>query len=127
MSYLLLKHFHGTCAVISFTLFFLRGIWSFNGSAIMRQRWTKVIPHVVDTLLLASALTLAFTIGQYPFVDAWLTAKVIGLIMYIGLGLVALKYARSKATRITAWLAALAVFIYIVLVALTHNPVPFSH
>ncbi|MDO8262441.1 MAG: SirB2 family protein [Gallionella sp.] len=127
MSYLLLKHFHGTCAVISFTLFFLRGIWSFNGSAIMRQRWTKVVPHVVDTLLLASALTLAFTIGQYPFVDAWLTAKVIGLIMYIGLGLVALKYAKSKTTRITAWLAALAVFIYIVLVALTHNPVPFSH
>ena len=96
MSYLLLKHFHGTCAVISFTLFFLRGIWSFNGSAIMRQRWTKVIPHVVDTLLLASALTLAFTIGQYPFVDAWLTAKVIGLIMYIGLGLVALNTPGAK-------------------------------
>lgn len=126
MSYLLLKHFHGTCAVISFTLFFLRGIWSFRGSPIMQQRWVKIVPHTVDTLLLASALVLAYTIGQYPFVDSWLTAKVIGLVTYIGLGFVALKYGKSNTSRITAWLAALAVFVYIVLVAITHNPVPFS-
>ncbi len=127
MSYLLLKHFHGTCALTSFTLFFLRGIWSFNGSPIMRQRWIKIVPHIVDTLLLSSALVLAYTIGQYPFVNSWLTAKVIGLLTYIGLGFVALKYGKTRSTRIAAWLAAQAVFVYIVLVAITHNPVPFSH
>lgn len=125
MSYFLLKHIHVTCAVISFALFFLRGIWSFNGSPIMRQRWVKVVPHAVDTLLLVSALALAFTIQQYPFVDAWLTAKFFGLVLYILLGTLALKYGKTKAVRVSAWLAALAVFAYIVLVAKQHNPLPF--
>jgi len=125
MSYMLIKHIHVSCAVLSYTLFFLRGIWSLSGSSIMRQRWIKVVPHVVDTLLLVSALTLAFTIHQYPFMDAWLTAKVFGLLLYIGLGFVALKYGKSKTIRISAWLTAQAVFAYIVLVAVNHNPLPF--
>jgi len=127
MSFLTLKAIHVSCAVISFALFFLRGIWSFNGSPIMRQGWIKVVPHIVDTLLLVSALALAFTIQQYPFVDAWLTAKVFGLLLYIGLGSIALKYGKTKAVRVSAWLAALAVFAYIVLVAKQHNPLPFIH
>ncbi|MFZ2523875.1 MAG: SirB2 family protein [Candidatus Ferrigenium altingense] len=127
MSFLTLKAIHVTCAVISFALFFLRGIWSFNGSPIMRQRWVKVVPHAVDTLLLVSALALAFTIQQYPFVDAWLTAKFFGLVLYILLGTLALKYGKTKAVRVSAWLAALAVFAYIVLVAKQHNPLPFIH
>lgn len=125
MSYFLLKHIHVSCAVISFALFFLRGIWSFNGSPIMRQRWIKIVPHVVDTLLLVSALALAFTVQQYPFVDGWLTAKFFGLVLYILLGTIALKYGKTKAVRVSAWLAALAVFAYIVLVAKQHNPLPF--
>jgi len=127
MSYMLLKHIHMSFAGLSFTLFFLRGIWSFTDSSIMRQRWVKVVPHVVDTLLLGSALMLAYTIGQYPFVDGWLTAKVFGLVLYIGLGFVALKYGKSKTTRVSAWLAAQAVFAYIVLVASRHDPLPFIH
>ena len=127
MSFLTLKAIHVSCAVISLALFFLRGIWSFNGSPIMRQRWIKVVPHIVDTLLLASALALAFTIEQYPFVDAWLTAKVFGLVLYILLGSVALKHGKSKTIRVSAWLAALVVFAYIVLVAKQHNPLPFIH
>lgn len=125
MSFLTLKAIHVSCAVISFALFFLRGIWSFNGSPIMRQGWVKIVPHVMDTLLLVSALALAFTIQQYPFVDAWLTAKFFGLVLYILLGTIALKYGKTKAVRVSAWLAALAVFTYIVLVAKQHNPLPF--
>ncbi|HEU0233751.1 MAG TPA: SirB2 family protein [Gallionella sp.] len=125
MSFLTIKAIHVSCAAASFALFFLRGIWSFNGSPIMRQGWVKVVPHVVDTLLLVSALALAFTIQQYPFVDAWLTAKFFGLVLYILLGTIALKYGKTKAVRVSAWLAALAVFAYIVLVAKQHNPLPF--
>lgn len=125
MTYPILKNLHISCALASYTLFFLRGIWSFKGSPIMRRRWTKVVPHVVDTLLLVSAVALAFTIRQYPFADAWLTVKVFGVLLYIGLGLVALKYGRNKALRVSAWLAAQAVFAYIVLVALRHDPMPF--
>jgi uncharacterized membrane protein SirB2 len=127
MSYAFIKHFHATCAVLSFMLFFLRGIWSFRGSPIMGRRWVKIVPHTVDTLLLASALWLAFTIGQYPFVDAWLTAKVLGLVLYIGLGFVALRFGRTRAIRIAAWLAAQMVFFYILLVARQHDPFPFLH
>ena len=125
MSFLLFKTLHVSCAVASFTLFFLRGIWSFNNSPIMRQRWVSVVPHYVDTLLLANALVLVFIIEQYPFIDTWLTAKVFGLMLYIILGSIALKQGKTKTIRISAWLAALAVFIYIVLVAATHNPLPF--
>ena len=125
MSFLLLKGLHIACATTSYTLFLLRGIWSLRGSPIMRQRWVKVVPHVVDTLLLASAIALAVIIGQYPFVDAWLTAKVAGLLLYIGLGFVALRFGKRRSTRLFAWLMAQAVFAYIVLVAIQHDPVPF--
>lgn len=127
MSFLTLKAIHISCAVGSYVLFFLRGIWSMNGSPIMRQSWVKVVPHIVDTLLLMFAIALAFTIHQYPFVNAWLTAKFFALLLYIGLGSVALRYGKSKAIRLSAWLAAQTVFAYIVLVAIYHNPVPFTH
>ena len=125
MNFLLLKTTHIFFVVSSYGLFFLRGIWSLNGSAIMQKRWVRIVPHVVDTLLLISALALAFTISQYPFVDAWLTAKIIGLLLYVGLGFVALRNGMSKVLRFFAWLAAQAAFAYIVLVAISHNPVPW--
>jgi uncharacterized membrane protein SirB2 len=125
MSFLLLKNVHIFFVAASYALFFLRGVWSLNGSAIMRKRWVKIVPHVVDTLLLISALALALTIGQYPFVDAWLTAKIVGLLLYVVLGFVALREGMNKSLRFIAWLAAQATFAYIVLVAVTHNPAPW--
>ena len=127
MSLMMLKGLHIACAIASYTLFFLRGIWSFRGSPMMRKRWIKIVPHVVDTLLLVAAIALAIIIHQYPFVDAWLTAKVIGLLVYIGLGFVALKYGKTRAIRVIAWLAAQTVFAYIVLVAIRHNAMPFGN
>jgi uncharacterized membrane protein SirB2 len=127
MSILLLKTIHICCAAASYLLFFLRGIWKLNGSAIMSRRWTRIVPHVVDTLLIVSAIALAVSIRQYPFVNAWLSAKVIALLLYIGLGFVALKYGRSKTVRLSAWISAQLVFAYIVLVAINHNPWPFAN
>ena len=127
MSFLLLKGLHIICAFTSYTLFFLRGIWSFKGTPIMRQGWVKIVPHFVDTLLLVSAIALALTIHQYPFVDFWLTAKVLGVFLYIWLGFVALKYGKSKNTRILAWLTAQVVFACIVLIAIYHSAAPLSH
>ena len=125
MNYILLKSLHISFVVSSYTLFFLRGIWSLNGSVIMQKRWVKTLPHLVDTLLLLSALSLAFTIHQYPFVNAWLSAKVAGLLLYIGLGFIALRNGINKTIRLLAWLAAQATFAYIVLVAINHNPYPW--
>jgi uncharacterized membrane protein SirB2 len=126
MSYQLLKALHILFAASCYTLFFLRGIWSLNNPAITQQRWLKIVPHAVDTLLLISAIALAFIIGQFPFIDAWLTAKVIVLLLYIGLGFIALHKDTSKTIRLFAWLAAQAAFAYIVLVAINHHPFPWS-
>ena len=75
--------------------------------------------------MLAAAVTLVLMLGQYPLLDAWLTAKVIGLAVYIGLGIVAMRAGRPRRVRIVMWLAAQCVFIYIVAVAVTRNPWPW--
>ncbi len=86
----------------------------------------RIVPHVIDTILLASAIALAVMLRQYPLVHGWLTAKVFGLLFYIGLGMVALRRGKTRGTRIAAWFSAQAVFFYIVAVALTRNPLPFG-
>ena len=125
MNLLWIKNIHITCVASSYALFFLRGVWLIQGSHKLRQRWVKTIPHVMDTMLLVSAITLAIGIRQYPGVDAWLTAKVIGLVFYIGLGMMAFRFGKTMRVKISAWVAAQLVFFYIVAVALTHNPLPF--
>jgi len=124
MNLLLVKNIHITCVASSYALFFLRGVWLIHGSPRLRQRWVKIVPHVMDTLLLVSAITLTIGIQQYPGVDAWLTAKVAGLFFYIGFGMVAFRFGKTMRAKISAWVAAQLVFFYIVAVALTHNPLP---
>lgn len=125
MDYLALKTIHVASVIASYTLFFVRGVWMIRESALLQRRWVKIVPHVIDTVLLASAIALAVMIRQYPFVEPWLTAKVVGLVVYIGLGMMALKRARSKSARVAAWLAAQAVFLYIVAAAIAKSAYPF--
>jgi len=120
--YSVLKQIHVTCAVLSGVGFLLRGIWMLSASPLMGRRLTRVVPHVVDSALLGSALALALLLHQYPFRETWLTAKVLALLVYIGLGTVALKRGRTRQQRLWAWLGALAVFTYIVSVAVIKQP-----
>ena len=122
MSYLAIKHLHVTCVVLSGLGFSLRGFWMLTGSPLLQTRLAKTVPHVVDTTLLGSALTLAYLSGQYPFVQPWLTAKVFGLLAYIVLGSLALKRGRTPRARLGFFALALLTFAYIVGVALTRNP-----
>ena len=126
MEFAVLKVIHVTTAAVSYTLFVVRGIWVINDSPRLQQRWVRIVPHVNDTLLLAAAIWMAILIHQYPGTNAWLTAKVAGLLAYIVLGMVALKRGRTRRARIAAWITAQAVFFYIVAVALTGNPLPFG-
>ena len=100
----------------------MRGWLAIVGSELLRARWLRLAPHAVDTLLLASALALAATSGQWPFKMPWLTAKLVGLVFYIALGSVTMRFARRRGTRIAAWLAALTVLAWIVSVAVTRRP-----
>jgi uncharacterized membrane protein SirB2 len=125
MLYAALKALHVGCVIASISGFALRGALMLLDSPLLQARFARIAPHVVDTLLLASALWLAALIGQYPFVQGWLTAKVLGLVAYIVLGTVALKRARSKPVRAAAFALALLAAVYIVSVALTRDPLGF--
>ena len=122
MTYLLLKHIHVGAVALSFAGFVWRGWLMLRGSPLLHTRWVRVVPHVVDTLLLGSAVALAVWSRQYPLAQPWLTAKVVGLVIYIALGTIALKRGRTRRMRVVAWLLAMAVFGYIVSVAITRSP-----
>ena len=123
--YLSLKLIHVSAALISIMLFTLRGIWMMVWPHLLQRRAVRVLQHMVDTILLASALVLAWQTGRYPFMDGWLTAKIIALPVYIALGSIALKHGSSRSVRISAWLLALGTFAYIVAVAVTKQVIPF--
>jgi len=126
VDYATVKALHVACVIITFALFFLRGIWMITGSPFLQQRWVRIVPHVNDSVLLAAAITLAVMLKQYPLTDNWLTAKVIGLVVYIVLGTLAMKPQRPRRLRMVMWIAAQGVFFYIVAVALTHNALPWA-
>ena len=125
MDYVALKQIHVACVVLSYAGFFVRGVWLIRDSALLRRRWVRIVPHVNDTALLATAIALAVMLRQYPFVHAWLTAKVLALAVYIVLGMLALRPGRAKPARVACWIAAQAVFLYIVAVAFTRKPLIF--
>ncbi|TAJ80031.1 MAG: regulator SirB [Gallionellaceae bacterium] len=125
MEYLAVKHLHMTCVAVSYALFFVRGIWMLRASPLLQQRWVKVAPHIVDTLLLVSAITLAYLLGISPLAEPWLGAKIIALLIYIVLGSVALKRGKTLRIRLAAWLVAQGVFFYIVAVAITRDVRPW--
>lgn len=123
--YIALKFTHIACVILSITGFIVRGLWMLRDSPRLRNRWVKVVPHVNDTLLLAAGIALAMRLQQYPFVHGWLTAKILALIAYIVVGAVGLKYGKTRNIRIAAWFGAIVIFLYIVLVALTRQVLPF--
>jgi uncharacterized membrane protein SirB2 len=111
------------CAVIaSGSLFALRGAGVIAGAR--WPMWTplRFLTYTIDTVLLTAALMLVTLLHQYPFVQAWLTVKVLLLVVYIVLGTFALKRARTQTGRAVCYVAALAVFLFITSVARAHHP-----
>ncbi len=123
MDYYAVKTLHISCVVASITLFVLRGGLALSGYSWRQWSVLRWAPHLVDTVLLSSAIWLAWQLGQYPFVDAWLTAKVLALVAYIGLGSKALSLKTPARRRPYFFVAALLCVSYIVGVALTHSAV----
>jgi uncharacterized membrane protein SirB2 len=125
MDYITVKHIHVSSVMLSGSFFLLRGVWMLRDSSMLARRWTRILPHVVDTVLLGTAIVLAAWSGQYPIAQPWLTAKVVALLAYVALGMVALKRGRTKQVRAAAFIVSLAVFGYIVGVAVTKRPTLF--
>lgn len=123
--YLIVKYVHVGSVILSFGLFLLRGLLMFSGAGWRSHALLRIGPHVVDTVLLGSALTLSWLLRQYPFVHAWLTVKVAALVLYIVLGSFALKRASTMRLRAVFFGLATVTFLFIVSVARTHHPLGF--
>lgn len=120
--FLQIKWVHIWAVILSGSLFTARGLMM-----LLRSQWTnhvslRLLSIAIDTTLLAAAITLTLIVHQYPFVQAWLTVKVVLLIVYIVLGTFALKRGRTRAVRALTYLAALAVYLFIISVARSHDP-----
>lgn len=123
--YAAFKHIHMLCAMLSILGFITRSIWAFRGSDLLQKKFVKVAPHIIDTLLLLSAIGLVITTHQYPFVSGWITAKLFALLAYITLGIFTLKKAQNNQQRAIFFTLALLTFSYIVFVAKSRNALFF--
>ena len=117
-----LKFIHVSCAFISIGGFGLRGYWMVSDDPLLQHRAAKVVTHIIDTLLLGSAITLLLILHLSPLAQPWLIAKIVALLIYIGLGMVALRFGRTRKTKVITWLLALLTVGYIVSVAYSKSP-----
>jgi uncharacterized membrane protein SirB2 len=117
-----IKLLHITCVVLSGSLFVLRGLMMTRGSSYANHPTLRRCSYVIDTTLLGAAVILAAVLHQYPFVHAWLTVKAMLLIVYIVLGVFALRRGRTRRSRSAFFVAALLVYGFIVSVAMTYDP-----
>ena len=119
MTYIAIKHLHVTAAVVSIVLFIIRAYWSVNGSPRLQSGFARVAPHIIDTILLLAGVYLASVLGWH---QPWIVAKIVGLVLYIIVGTLAIKRGKTPASRATAAVVAVIIFLYIVGVALTKQP-----
>ncbi len=121
MNYLLLKYVHILCVAVSFSLFFVRGLWMMKVYPPATERWVKILPHVVDALLLASAIGM---VAISPLVrwPLWIQAKIALLVVFAALAIASFRLGRGRLIKGSIWLVAALLFLYITTVAVLKQP-----
>ncbi len=117
MEYLLVKQIHMAAASLSLLGFLIRGFWMLRESPLLQAKLSKILPHIIDTILLAAAIYLVITLQAYPFEVNWITAKVFLLVAYIIVGTIALKRGKTKNIRIVAFIISLLIILSIFAIA----------
>ena len=125
-AYPLIKYIHIACAAMSFVGFIIRGVWTLRESPRLHHRLVRVLPHVVDTVLLASALIMLYLSSYRPTGSDWLSYKLAGVLLYIGFGMLALRPGRTRGQRSAAFATALLLFVYVAAVAVTGQRWPLG-
>lgn len=125
IDYATVKLVHQAAVVLSLTGFVARGAASLAGAGWVGSRAARTLPHVIDTVLLVSALTLAWMLRLTLDSAPWLVSKIAGLLAYVALGVVALRAQLPLRVRATAWVGALLTASWIVSVALTKSAAGF--
>ena len=122
MSYLFVKNIHTLLALLTISGFVIRGYWMMTNSGNLQHRMTRVAPHILDTVFLASGIAMLVLLSLNPLSQSWLLAKFAGLIAYMLLGTVAIRRGSTRQVRVPAFVGALSVFAYVVGVALSKSP-----
>lgn len=122
--YLPLKHLHLTCITLSLILFVTRFYWRKQNSSMLQKKWVKILPHTIDTILLASAIGMAIIASINPLEQTWLAAKILALLAYIFAGTFAIKRANSPQAQNLSFVLALTCFAYILMVAFSKQVLP---
>lgn len=117
--YLAIKHIHITSATLSILFFLIRVYWSLTGSKLLKTKIARIMPHVIDTILLVCGVFLAAMIGPE---QPWILAKIVALVFYIGFGTVAIKRGKTRKAKAKAAIIAVLIFAYIVGAAIKHSP-----
>lgn len=107
------KHTHMLFVATSVLFFMVRFFLHMRSSALMQKKFFKIAPHVIDTLMLLTGLSLCFLIKQYPFVDTWLTEKITGVAAYIVLGIMAMRPDKNFFFKMFAFFGALGWIVYV--------------
>lgn len=117
-----IKAVHIAAVTASGLLFLVRGAAVQLGASWAMAAPLRYLSYTMDTVLLTAALMLATILHQFPFVQGWLTAKVLLLVCYVVLGSLALKRGRTQGVRTSCWIAALLVYLFMVSIARAHHP-----
>jgi len=126
MSYFWIKQLHIATVVFTICFFALRFYWMLRHPQQLQRRWVRQLSMWNDILLLSAGIIMVTMSHQYPFSSPWLTTKLLLLLAYIVLGSLALKYGRSRRLRTLFGILALSTIFYIVSVALTRTPMPWT-
>ncbi|TVO39934.1 SirB2 family protein [Vibrio algivorus] len=124
MLYTSMKHVHLLAIALSVLFLTVRYILMMMDSPLLQKKFFKVTPHIVDTFLLLSGISLIFITGFMPFTaaGAWLTEKISCVLVYIALGFVALKLGKNKVIRSVAFFGALGWLYWAAHLAMTKVP-----
>ena len=117
MEFTLVKQIHIIVASLSLLGFLIRGYWMVNESQLLQNKLVIILPHIVDTLLLGSAIYLVILLQVNPFEVNWITAKILLLVAYIVVGTIALKRGKTKKIKVSAFIFSILIISSIFVIA----------
>jgi len=121
MNYLLLKYLHILCVAVSFSLFCVRGLWILKVYPPATERWVRMLPHVIDGALIASAVGMVMMspLVRWPL---WMQAKLALLTVFVALALATFRTGAGRWVKGGLWMLGALLFLYITTVAVLKEP-----
>jgi len=119
---LVVKYVHIVAVSVTFALFFVRGLWVLRSYPSPQEAWVRYLPHLVDTVLVVSALVFLWDARNLGWPGQWFTVKLALIAVYAILAIAVLKFARRLGIKVITWIAALLVFLFVTTIAVLHHP-----